>query len=120
MDVPAWLSLDGTTFESRGDEFYWLWILATTTYGVGDVVTTVALIYFDAAVSEANVLVRGAVETFGLTGLVGLKIGVLVLCITVQAYAMGEDDPYVAYGPPALLAVVGAFTTAFNIRLLLG
>lgn len=115
------LRLDGTTFAGRTDEFYALWTLATATYGVGDVVTTVALLYFDAAVGEANLLVRMAVEAFGLAGLVGLKIAVLLACLGVQVYAMADtDDPVVAYAPPAVLAVVGAFTTAFNVRLLLG
>lgn len=113
--------LAGTAFEGRTDEFYWLWILATTTYGVGDVVTTVALLYFEASVGEANVLVRAAVDNFGLAGLVGLKLAVLVLCLGVQVYAMADTDDWVVlYAPPAVLAVVGAFTTAFNLRLLLG
>lgn len=113
--------LDGTAFAGRTDEFYWLWILATTTYGVGDVVTTLALLYFDSGVREANALVRLAVDSFGLAGLVGLKLAVFFLCLGVQVYAMGDtDDPVVVYAPPAVLAVFGAFTTAFNVRLLLG
>lgn len=113
--------LSGTAFEGRTDQFYWLWIVATATYGVGDVVTTIALLYFDSSVGEANALVRAAVETFGLGGLVGLKIGVILLCLGVQVSAIGDtDDPVVVYAPPAVLAVFGGFTTAFNLRLLLG
>lgn len=113
--------LDGTPFEGRTDQFYWLWIVATTTYGVGDVVTTIALLHFDASVGEANALLRTAVETFGLAGLVGLKLGVFFLCLGLHVYAIRDtDDPVVVYGPPAVLAVFGAFTTAFNVRLLLG
>ncbi|MFC4551694.1 MULTISPECIES: hypothetical protein [Halorussus] len=115
------LRLDGTAFEGRREEFYWLWILATTTYGVGDVVTTVALLRFDARVGEANALLRAAVEAFGLAGLVGLKLGVFLACLGVQVYAVADsEDPVVVYAPPALLAVVGGFTTAFNLRLLVG
>lgn len=115
------LGLDGTPFEGRTDEFYWLWILATATYGVGDVVSTVALLYFDDAVAEANALVRVAVESFGLAGFVGLKIAVFGVCLGVQVTAMADtDDPVAVYAPPAVLAVFGAFTTAFNVRLLMG
>jgi hypothetical protein len=113
--------LDGTAFEGQSDQFYWLWIVATTTYGVGDVVTTVALLYFDASIGEANALLRTVVETFGLAGLVGVKLAVFFLCLGLQVAAMADtDDPVVVYAPPAVLAVFGAFTTAFNVRLLLG
>lgn len=113
--------LDGTAFEGQTDEFYWLWIVATTTYGVGDVVTTVALLYFEASVGEANALVRVATETFGLWGLVGVKLAVFFLCLGLHVFAIRDtDDPVVVYAPPAVLAVVGAFTTAFNLRLLFG
>lgn len=115
------LDFDGTAFEGHADEFYWLWILAATTYGVGDVVTTLALLYFDSGVREANALVRFAVDSFGLAGLVGLKLGVFFLCLGVQVYAIADtDDPVVVYAPPAVLAAFGAFTTAFNVRLMLG
>jgi len=113
--------LGGTVFAGRTDQFYWLWIVATSTYGVGDVVTTIALLSFDASVAEANALVRVAVDTLGLGGLVGLKIGVILLCLGVQVSAVADtDDPVVVYAPPAVLAVFGGFTTAFNLRLLLG
>lgn len=121
MPGRTWSTLDGTAFEGQADEFYWLWILATTTYGVGDVVTTVALVRFSNRVDEANVLVRMAVDAFGLGGLVGLKLAVFFLCIGMQVVAIADtDDPVVVYAPPAVLAVFGAFTTAFNLRLLLG
>jgi len=121
MSERTWSTLDGTAFEGQADEFYWLWILATATYGVGDVVTTVALVRFSGRVDEANVLVRAAVDAFGLGGLVGLKLAVFLICIGVQVAAIdGTDDPVVVYAPPAVLAVFGAFTTTFNLRLLLG
>jgi hypothetical protein len=113
--------LDGTAFEGRTDEFYWLWMVATMTYGVGDMVTTVALLSFDASVGEANALVRVAVDAFGLAGLVGVKLAVFGVCLGVHVFAIGDtDDPIVLYAPPVVLAVVGAFTTAFNLRLLVG
>jgi hypothetical protein len=121
MDSRQWATLDGTSFEGQTDQFYWLWIVATTTYGVGDVVTTVTLLYFAESVGEANALVRAAVGEFGLAGLVGLKLGVFLLCVGLQVTALGDSDDWVVvYAPPAVLAVFGAFTTAFNVRLLLG
>lgn len=121
MNPRARGALDGTAFEGRTDQFYWLWIVATTTYGVGDVVTTVALLYFDSTVGEANAVLRAAVDAFGLAGLVGLKLAVLLACLGLQVYALPDtDDPVVVYAPPAVLAAFGGFTTAFNLRLLIG
>ena len=105
----------------REQEFYWLWILATATYGVGDVVTTIAIVQFSPTVVEANALVRVLVETFGNSGLAGLKIAVLVFSVGISATALrGTEDRITYYAPPVVLAVVGAFATAYNLRLLLG
>lgn len=121
MNSWQWATLDGTAFEGQTDQFYWLWIIATTTYGVGDVVTTVAVLYFAESVGEANALVRAAVGEFGLAGLVGLKLGVFCLCLGLQVVAIRDtDDWVVVYASPAALAAFGGFTTAFNLRLLLG
>ncbi|MFC7228061.1 hypothetical protein N0B31_11670 [Salinirubellus salinus] len=105
----------------REQEFYWLWIIATATYGVGDTVTTIAIVQFSPTVREANVLVRAVVETFGNGGLAGLKIAVLLFCIGLSLAALrGTEDRISYYAPPVVLAVVGAFTTVYNLRLLLG
>jgi branched-subunit amino acid permease len=116
-DGSRW-TLRGTSFEER--EFTNLWFLATATYGVGDVVTTIALIHFSDTVNEANVLVRVAVETFGQAGLVGLKLVVLLACLAISVAAANDEDAFTYYLPPLALAVVGAFTTTYNVRLLLG
>ncbi|MDS0292806.1 hypothetical protein [Halogeometricum luteum] len=112
------LTLEGTPFAEG--EFSRLWLLAAATYGVGDVVTTIALIYFSASVDEANVLVRFAVESSGQVGLVGLKLAVLLACIGISLAAANDEDAFSYYLPPVVLSVVGAFVTAYNVRLLLG
>lgn len=112
------VSLDKTPFD--GTEFSRLWFLSTLTYGVGDIVTTLALLGYDAAVNEGNLLLRVAIESFGLWGLIGLKLFAFFICLGISLYGARDADSALYYGPPAMLAVVGAFTTVYNVRLLLG
>jgi len=112
------LSLAETPYDPT--EFSRLWFVATTTYGVGDVVTTIALVRFSASVSEANALLRTALDAFGLWGLVGIKLFAFFVCLGVSLAGARDADPLLYYGPPTILALVGAFTTAYNVRLLLG
>jgi hypothetical protein len=114
----ARLSLEETPYDP--DEFVRLWLVATTTYGVGDVVTTIALVGFSASVSEANALLRAAIDAFGLWGLVGMKLLAFFVCLAISLVGARDADPALYYGPPVLLALVGAFTTAYNLRLLVG
>ena len=100
-------------------EFYWLWIFATTTYGVGDIVTTVALVYYAPAIREANPLVEAAIASLGLTGLVGLKLAVFVVCLALSVRAMHAWRDRVLYVlPPVVLGVTGLALTVLNIRLM--
>ncbi|QGX96225.1 hypothetical protein EI982_16280 [Haloplanus rallus] len=112
------LSLEGTPYDPT--EFSRLWVVATTTYGVGDVVTTIALVQFSASVSEANAVLRTAIDAFGLWGLVGLKLLAFLVCLGISLAGARDADPLLYYGPPTTLALVGAFTTAYNVRLLFG
>ena len=114
----ATLSLDGTPFDST--EFSRLWFLAALTYGVGDIVTTLALVGYSASVNEGNVLLRAAIESFGLWGLIGMKLLAFLFCLVISLYGARDDDSALYYGPPAMLALVGAFTTVYNLRLLIG
>jgi hypothetical protein len=116
--MTAVVSLDGTPFD--GTEFSRLWFLATLTYGVGDVVTTLALVGHSATVDEGNALLRIAVDAFGLWGLVGLKLAAFLCCLGISLRGARDADATLYYGPPATLALVGAFTTAYNLRLLIG
>lgn len=112
------LSLEETPYDAT--EFFRLWFVATTTYGVGDIVTTIALVGFSASVSEANALLRTAIYHFGLWGLIGTKLLAFFICLTISLYGARDADAALYYGPPAMLAVAGAFTTAYNLRLLVG
>jgi hypothetical protein len=117
VDLPT-LDLRETPFDER--EFSRLWLLAVATYGVGDIVTTVALVWFVPRLSEGNLFLGSVVAEFGLAGLVGLKLLVFFVCIGVSLWAAPDGDRLSYYLPPALLAVVGAFTTVYNLRLLFG
>ncbi|SHH61758.1 hypothetical protein [Halobaculum gomorrense] len=117
-DATGRFSLAETPFESG--EFSRLWFLATVTYGVGDIVTTLALINYSERVSEANVLVATAVDWFGEFGLVGVKLAVFGACLAISLSSARAGDRFGYYIPPVVLSVLGAFTTALNLRLLIG
>ena len=101
-------------------EFRLLWILAVLTYGVGDIVTTLALVTYSPTVTEAIVLVRLLLAQFCAGGLVGLKLIVFAASLTVAVYATRVGDRFLYYVPPVTLALVGAFVTVYNVRLMLG
>lgn len=69
------------------------------------------------AVAEGNALLRIAFETFGTSGLVGLKLAIFACCFTVSIWGGRADDRLLFYTPPMALAVIGAFTTVYNLRL---
>jgi hypothetical protein len=102
------------------DEFTALWALPTLTYGVGDLLTTMTVAYAATAVAEANPVVQAALDIGGVAGFVALKLAVLFCALALCLRAARADDRLSYYGPPALLAVVGAFLTAYNLRLLIG
>ena len=118
MDLRAYLRLSDTPFSET--EFTRLWTLAAATYGAGDIVTTLAVIRFTDRVTEANPLVRVAVVEYGEAGLIPLKLAVFLVCLGVSLSAARAGDGWGYYLPPTVLAVAGAFTTALNLRLLLG
>jgi hypothetical protein len=118
MASVAPVSLEETPFDPA--EFSWLWLLSAATYGVGDIVTTIALVRYSATVAEGNALLRMAIEAFGLSGLIGLKLLAFFVCLAISLRGARDADSALYYGPPAILALVGAFTTAFNLRLLIG
>ena len=121
LGVPLF-SLEGTAFEDQTGLFYALWILATVTYGVGDIVTTTAIRYLSHDVHELNALVTLATAHFGRPGLVGLKLIIFVGFVLGQVYSLHvarEEDWLVVFGPPVLLWLVGLFVTASNSWLLL-
>lgn len=100
-------------------EFYTLWLVAVLLYGAGDTITSIAILGLGPGLVEANPLIRTLVQAAGVPGLVAVKLIALIAClfVSLSARRLG-GDPLVYYGPPAMLAIVGAFTTAFNARLL--
>ena len=101
-------------------EFTLLWLIALATYGVGDIVTTIALIYFSPTVTEGNALIATVVAAYGPLGLVGLKLLAFAGCLAVALYAARTRERLLYYATPAIVAVAGAFATAWNVRLMMG
>lgn len=114
------LQLSAADVGSDRREFVTLWGIAALVYGAGDVLTTLALLYRAPTVVEANVLIRLVTDAFGPAGLVGLKLVVFLLSLALAVDASGRGDRGLYYLPPVVLALFGAFTTAMNLRLLIG
>lgn len=115
----SWRTLDGTLAEGRSNEFYWLWIVATVTYGVGDIVTTIAIVDYSQTVRESNSLLTFLVTELGWAGLVSLKLFAFLGCIGISIYALRTGDRLLYYFPPILLSFIGAFLTGLNLLLMI-
>ncbi|NHN61152.1 MULTISPECIES: hypothetical protein [Halorussus] len=114
---PLSLERAATTYR----EFVWLWIAATSGYGVGDVVTTIALVRYHPVVAEGNPLLARLLSRFGLGGLVGAKLLVFAVCFGLSFYAVRVwRDRFVYYFAPLVLLLFGVFFTVYNVRLMLG
>jgi hypothetical protein len=96
-----------------------VWILAVVTYGVGDGLTTAAVVWSTPLLREANPIVNAAVDAFGAGGLIGLKILALGTAYAFSVWGSTDGDQFMFYLPPVVLAVVGTATTLFNLHLLL-
>lgn len=111
-------------FEAAGfdvDAFQTTWLLALAAYGVGDVVTTIALVWFSPLHAEANPLLALAIERFGALGLVGLKLLAFYVALGASVWVgLDDEDPLSFYGPPLVLFGVGVVVTCYNLGLLLG
>ena len=99
-------------------KFYWWWTAAIATYGVGDIVTTIAMVSLVPELAEGNPVLRWAIARYGLGGLAGVKLGAFVCMIWLSWLGSKENDRLLYYFPPALLTVVGLFLTVHNTRLL--
>ena len=105
--------------ESRfdGEQFVHLWLVPLATYGVGDIVTTVTLLWFTDRVDELNVLILALVDAFGLAGFGALQLFVFGASIAISVLGARDDDPLLYYLPPVVLSVIGTFVTVVNLQL---
>lgn len=110
-----WNSLRGTHFEGRERRFRQLWLVAAATYGVGDIVTTIAILFFHPGVREANPFIRIAARSFGSLGVVSLKLAVFIGFILVSVYFARNGDKWLSYAPPVVLTVTGSVVTIHNL-----
>jgi len=101
---------------SPRSRFVQVWLLALLAYGVGDTVTTVAVMA-SPLYAEVNPVVSGAVAAFGTGGLLALKFAAFAVCSGLSLRGGRLGDPFLRYMPPAVLAAVGATTTAVNLGL---
>lgn len=113
-----WLTLEGVSFDK--ERFALVWLMALATYGVGDLVTSIALIWFSPLYVEANPLIAWAISLFGGGGFLALKLWVFYLAIGISIWAgVLCEDRLLFYGPPIVLTIFGIVTTAFNLHLML-
>jgi len=113
-----WLTLESSAFSEAS--FTRVWLLALATYGVGDVVTTIALVWFTPNYVEANPVVSMAIAALGGGGFLGLKLVAFYACIGIAIWGgVLDDDPFLFYLPPVVLTLIGTMTTVMNMRLLL-
>lgn len=110
-----WFSLEDTHFEGDEDRFRLVWLIAVATYGVGDIVTTTAVVFFDPGIQEANPLIREAAKSFGSLGVVPLKLAVFFGFIWVSVYFARNGDERLSYAPPAVLTLMGSLVTVHNL-----
>lgn len=114
---PDWYTFEDGAFSEAS--FVHVWLVASATYGVGDVVTTIALVWFSPVHTEANPVIVLAIAAFGGGGYLAVKLLVFFACLGISLWAgVADGDPLFFYGPPLGLAVVGAVITGYNLWLL--
>lgn len=95
-----------------------IWVLAISTYGVGDGVTTAMIVWGTPLYREANPILSAVIGTFGSSGLVGMKLLAIGVCLAISVSGYRTDDVFTRYLPPIVLTLVGTVTTLLNLSLL--
>ena len=95
-----------------------IWVLALSTYGVGDGATTAMIVWGAPLYREANPILSAVIETFGSSGLVGMKLLAIGACLAISISGYRNDDLFTWYLPPVVLTLVGTVTTLLNLSLL--
>lgn len=96
-----------------------LWGLALLTYGIGDIATTIWLVYGDPTLGEANPLIRWTIETLGIAGFLGLKLAAFVVGVGIGWTAVRRGSVVFYYAPPLGMIAFGLYATAVNLVLIL-
>ena len=113
-EQPSWFTFQGVPYAP--ERFTLAWVLALATYGVGDVVTTIWLVWFSPSHVEANPVIGSAISMFGGGGFVALKLLVFYAAIGISLWGgVQYRDRLLVYGPPIVLAVFGLVTSAINV-----
>jgi len=113
----TWANFDEVSFTESG--FARAWLVALAAYGVGDIVTTIALVWFSPFHVEANPVIAAAIAAFGGGGFLALKLLVFYCCLAISLWGgLADDDPVIFYGPPLVLGALGLFATVHNVGLL--
>lgn len=106
-------------WKRRGStELYLLWAMAAITYGGGDILTTLILVYAIPGLGEANPFVHWGLATFGPAGLLAAKLLVFGLGFAVSRRGLEQHDRLLYYVPPVLMILVGLAATVVNLRLI--
>lgn len=92
------------------DAEWTVWVVAVLAYGLGDTLTTWVGLRSGRG-AEAGPLAAPLVETYGILGLVGLKVVTLALFYLVWRVAR----PPARVAVPLAVAVVGVGVTAWNL-----
>jgi len=104
-------------WKRRGStELYLLWGVAAATYGGGDVITTTVVVYVIPGIGEANPFVHWGLDTFGLPGLVVMKLFVFGIGFLVSWTGLKHRDRLMYYVPPLGMILFGTGATVVNLR----
>lgn len=106
-------------YRQRTTEFYLLWLVATLSYGLGDILTT-SVVLVSARVSESNPFVAFLLEQFGFGGFLGAKLVIFGLLIVISVRGGIENERLSYYAPPVLAVVIGVGLTLSNLGAILG
>lgn len=92
--------------------------MAALTYGGGDILTTIILVYAIPGLSEANPFVHWGLATYGPLGLVAMKLAVFGIGIYVSRIGLEHRDRLLYYIPPLGMTLFGIGATFVNFRLI--
>ncbi|MDY6819302.1 MAG: hypothetical protein SVG88_11630 [Halobacteriales archaeon] len=99
-------------------EFYAIWLLAAITYGAGDIITTMLVVYGHPALGEANPVVGWLIMRFGIGGFLLAKIGIFLGGIALSWEGVKTGSVLLYYLPVVGMVVFGVVATVINLNLL--